>query len=222
MAPPLTMGIYPSDSVSEVAQSLPLDPVASGAPEALAADVEYRLHTIVQEAKKFMVAGKRNTLLPEDIEYAMEALNVEVSRLAFTATRIHVSSAWLYILSGTINSIAFLLSQGRTRSTPQPINRRSPTEPYKLTTSPYSSRPDLSPNPLSNPSPCRCQTGRPRPSTTSRMTRSTFKRTSKSPCPRDWPTRQASSGRPIGSPWKACNLPYPRTPPRAPVQDVSV
>jgi hypothetical protein len=48
-----------------------------------------------------MVAGKRNTLLPEDIEYAMEALNVEVSRLAFTATRIHVPSAWLYILSGS-------------------------------------------------------------------------------------------------------------------------
>jgi transcription initiation factor TFIID subunit 6 len=45
--------------------------------------VEYRLHLILQEAKKFMVHGKRQTLLPEDVEHAMEALNVEVSDTAF-------------------------------------------------------------------------------------------------------------------------------------------
>jgi hypothetical protein len=48
----------------------------------LAADVEYRIHLIAQEAKKFMVQGKRSTLLPEDIEQAMAALNVEVSPLS--------------------------------------------------------------------------------------------------------------------------------------------
>ena len=63
----------------EVAQSLPLDPLAQGASESLAADVEYRIHLILQEAKKFMVAGRRSTLLPEDVEYAMDALRVEVS-----------------------------------------------------------------------------------------------------------------------------------------------
>ena len=65
--------------IQDVAQSLAIDVLGSGAADLLAADVEYRLHLIVQEAKKFMVHGKRNTLLPEDVEHAMELLNVEVS-----------------------------------------------------------------------------------------------------------------------------------------------
>lgn len=71
------MGFYPTDSVQEVAQSLALEPLGSGAAELLAGDVEYRLNLILQEAKKFMVHGKRTTLKPEDVEHAMEALNVE-------------------------------------------------------------------------------------------------------------------------------------------------
>ena len=61
-----------------MAASLPIDSLAPGAADTLASDVEYRLHLILQEAKKFMVHAKRGTLLPEDVEYAMEALNVEV------------------------------------------------------------------------------------------------------------------------------------------------
>lgn len=53
--------------------------------------MEYRLHLIIQEAKKFMVHGKRATLLPEDVEYAMEALNVEVGDDAWLKT---TSSCW--------------------------------------------------------------------------------------------------------------------------------
>jgi len=74
----IARGVRPSTDWQEVAQSLPLDPLAPGAAESLAADVEYRIHLILQEAKKFMVAGRRSTLLPEDVEYAMDALNVEV------------------------------------------------------------------------------------------------------------------------------------------------
>ncbi|WWC73412.1 uncharacterized protein I206_107379 [Kwoniella pini CBS 10737] len=77
MPSPLTTGIYPSDSIIETAQSLPLDPLGQGAADLLAGDVEYRIHLIIQEAKKFMVNGKRGTLLPEDVEHAMDALNVE-------------------------------------------------------------------------------------------------------------------------------------------------
>ncbi|WWC65573.1 uncharacterized protein I303_108191 [Kwoniella dejecticola CBS 10117] len=77
MPPPTTTSIYPSDSITETAQSLPLDPLGPGAADLLAGDVEYRIHLIVQEAKKFMVNGKRGTLLPEDVEHAMNALNVE-------------------------------------------------------------------------------------------------------------------------------------------------
>jgi len=36
-----------------------------------------------------MVAGKRNTLSPEDVEYAMEALNVEV-RLPISVILLHL------------------------------------------------------------------------------------------------------------------------------------
>ncbi|BEI92919.1 uncharacterized protein CcaverHIS019_0505470 [Cutaneotrichosporon cavernicola] len=77
MPAPSFMGIYPPDSVQEVHQSLPLDPLGPGAADLLAGDVEYRLHYLLQEAKKFMVHGKRTTLMPEDIEHAMEALNIE-------------------------------------------------------------------------------------------------------------------------------------------------
>jgi transcription initiation factor TFIID subunit 6 len=76
MPAPQLMGIYPADSLS-------IDPLGQGAADLLAGDVEYRLHLILQEAKKFMVHGKRQTLLPEDVEHAMEALNVEVSDTAF-------------------------------------------------------------------------------------------------------------------------------------------
>ncbi|RSH93625.1 hypothetical protein EHS25_006271 [Saitozyma podzolica] len=77
MPAPQLMGIYPADSITEVAHSLSIDPLGQGAADLLAGDVEYRLHLILQEAKKFMVHGKRQTLLPEDVEHAMEALNVE-------------------------------------------------------------------------------------------------------------------------------------------------
>ncbi|KAI9631731.1 uncharacterized protein MKK02DRAFT_21530 [Dioszegia hungarica] len=77
MAPSQMMGIYPVDSIVEASHSLALDPLGPGAADLLASDVEYRIHLIIQEARKFMINGKRQTLTPEDIEYAMEALNVE-------------------------------------------------------------------------------------------------------------------------------------------------
>ncbi|ORY35025.1 hypothetical protein BCR39DRAFT_516221 [Naematelia encephala] len=77
MTAPATLGIYPTESVQEVASSLPLDPLTPAALTSLAADIEYRLHLITQEAKKFMVHAKRGTLRSEDIDHALEALNVE-------------------------------------------------------------------------------------------------------------------------------------------------
>ncbi|KAK4685103.1 transcription initiation factor TFIID subunit 6, partial [Tremellales sp. Uapishka_1] len=77
MPPTHVMGVYPSDSVTDVAQGLPVDSLGTGAADLLAGDVEYRLHLIVQEAKKFMTHAKRGTMTPEDVEYALEALNVE-------------------------------------------------------------------------------------------------------------------------------------------------
>ncbi|EIW72312.1 hypothetical protein TREMEDRAFT_70674 [Tremella mesenterica DSM 1558] len=70
-------GIYPPDSVNDVAHGLPIDNLGQGAADLLASDVEYRLHLITQEAKKFMVHAKRTTLTSDDVEYAMEVLNLE-------------------------------------------------------------------------------------------------------------------------------------------------
>jgi transcription initiation factor TFIID subunit 6 len=66
--------------MQDIAQSLAIDVLGSGVSDLLAADVEYRIHLIAQEAKKFMIQGNRTTLLPEDIEDAMAVLNVEVSK----------------------------------------------------------------------------------------------------------------------------------------------
>ena len=102
MPAPKVVGIYPPDTVTvrlftsrlsslltnqDVAQSLAIDVLGSGVSDLLAADVEYRIHLIAQEAKKFMVQGKRSTLLPEDIEQAMAALNVEVSPITYPKIR---------------------------------------------------------------------------------------------------------------------------------------
>lgn len=68
----------------------------------LASDVEYRLHFLLQEAKKFMVHGKRSTLMPEDVEHAMEALNVEVGVLHI----LHLPSS----LTNLLSQSSFLLN----------------------------------------------------------------------------------------------------------------
>lgn len=45
----------------------------------MAGDVEYRLNLVIQEAQKFMRHAKRTTMVPGDIDYALQALNVQVS-----------------------------------------------------------------------------------------------------------------------------------------------
>ena len=44
---------------------------------ALAGDVEFRLHQIIQEAAKFMHHARRTKLKVEDIDYALKAKNIE-------------------------------------------------------------------------------------------------------------------------------------------------
>ena len=45
---------------------------------ALSQDVEYRCREIIQEAAKFMCNAKRTKMSVDDINYALEARNVEV------------------------------------------------------------------------------------------------------------------------------------------------
>lgn len=44
---------------------------------ALAGDVEYRLHQVMEEAAKFMSHGKRGRMTVSDVDYALKALNLD-------------------------------------------------------------------------------------------------------------------------------------------------
>ena len=64
--------------LQDVAESLAIDKISEETCQAIAGDVEYRLNLIIQEAHKFMRHAKRTTMMPEDIDYALQALNVQV------------------------------------------------------------------------------------------------------------------------------------------------
>ncbi|THV01229.1 TAF-domain-containing protein [Dendrothele bispora CBS 962.96] len=69
-------GVYKAESIKDVAESLGIgisDPVAT----ALASDVEYRIHQVVEEAAKFMRHGRRTTMTTADIDHALRVLNIE-------------------------------------------------------------------------------------------------------------------------------------------------
>nr|ASF90182.1 hypothetical protein SPAR06841 [Bartheletia paradoxa] len=75
--PPVAAGVYPVESVKDVAESANVNSLPEDVAVALAGDVEYRLHQVVEEAIKFMRHGKRNKLKTEDIDYSLQALNIE-------------------------------------------------------------------------------------------------------------------------------------------------
>lgn len=69
--------VYPTDSIQDVAEALGLPPLRESVASALAADVEYRLRNLVQDASKFMRHGKRNQLRVSDIDRALRQRNIE-------------------------------------------------------------------------------------------------------------------------------------------------
>lgn len=71
------LSIYPTDSVQDVAESLGLPPLKEIVAATLAADVEYRLRQVIQDASKFMKHGKRNQLRVADIDRALKQRNIE-------------------------------------------------------------------------------------------------------------------------------------------------
>ncbi|KAF8315128.1 TAF-domain-containing protein [Clavulina sp. PMI_390] len=69
-------GLYKADSVIDVAESLGIglsDAVAS----ALASDIEYRLHQIIEEASRFTRHSKRTVMSTTDVDQALRTLNIE-------------------------------------------------------------------------------------------------------------------------------------------------
>ncbi|EPQ26001.1 uncharacterized protein PFL1_06455 [Pseudozyma flocculosa PF-1] len=69
--------VYPTDTVRDVAESLGIANFKDNVAAALAADVEYRIREIVQDATKFMRHSKRDQLKTSDIDAALRGRNIE-------------------------------------------------------------------------------------------------------------------------------------------------
>ncbi|GAC74155.1 hypothetical protein PANT_10d00039 [Moesziomyces antarcticus T-34] len=69
--------VYPTDTVRDVAESLGINGMKESVAAALAADVEYRIREIVQDATKYMRHSKRDQLKTADIDAALRARNIE-------------------------------------------------------------------------------------------------------------------------------------------------
>ncbi|KIY51530.1 TAF-domain-containing protein [Fistulina hepatica ATCC 64428] len=70
-------GVYNPESIKDVADSLGISSLPDSIASALASDVEYRLHQVIEEAARFMRHGKRTTLTTADIDQALKVLNIE-------------------------------------------------------------------------------------------------------------------------------------------------
>ncbi|KAK0554846.1 histone H4-like TAF Taf6, SAGA complex subunit [Tilletia horrida] len=95
--------LYPTDSIKDAAEALGIPPLRDNVAIAFAADVEYRLREIIQEAAKYMRHSKRGALSTQDIELALRARNVEpiYGFLPFSTTFHPRSSANLSTVGGT-------------------------------------------------------------------------------------------------------------------------
>ncbi|KAF8505367.1 TATA box binding protein associated factor-domain-containing protein [Hysterangium stoloniferum] len=70
-------GIYKPESIKDIAESLGINNLSDHVASALASDVEYRIHQVVEEASRFMRHARRTTLMPSDIDHALRVLNIE-------------------------------------------------------------------------------------------------------------------------------------------------
>ncbi|KAI0782118.1 transcription initiation factor TFIID complex 60 kDa subunit [Abortiporus biennis] len=67
-------GLYKSETIRDVAESLNITSLSEPVASALASDVEYRIH---QEAGRFMRHARRTTMTTSDIDQALRVLNIE-------------------------------------------------------------------------------------------------------------------------------------------------
>ncbi|KAJ7287412.1 transcription initiation factor TFIID complex 60 kDa subunit [Mycena rebaudengoi] len=75
--PTAQTGVYKADSIKDVAESLNLPSISDAVASALASDVEYRIHQVIEEAARFMRHGRRTVMTTTDIEQALRVLNIE-------------------------------------------------------------------------------------------------------------------------------------------------
>jgi len=70
-------GVYKADSVKDVAESLGITSLPDTVASALASDVEYRIHQVIEEAARYMRHSRRTVLTTADIDLALRTLNIE-------------------------------------------------------------------------------------------------------------------------------------------------
>ncbi|THH10058.1 hypothetical protein EW146_g8490 [Bondarzewia mesenterica] len=70
-------GLYKAESIKDAAESLGISTLPDSVASALASDVEYRVHQIVEEASRFMRHARRTKLTTTDIDQALRVLNIE-------------------------------------------------------------------------------------------------------------------------------------------------
>ncbi|KAI0917176.1 hypothetical protein AcW1_007560 [Taiwanofungus camphoratus] len=70
-------GVYKPDTIRDVAESLNITSLSDTVASALASDVEYRIHQVVEEAARFMRHAGRTTMTTSDIDQALRVLNIE-------------------------------------------------------------------------------------------------------------------------------------------------
>lgn len=75
--PPAPAPTISGDSIKVIAETVGIANLKEEVAEALAADVEYRLRDLVQEALKFMKHGRRQTLTTDDVNFALRLRNSE-------------------------------------------------------------------------------------------------------------------------------------------------
>nr|GAT56810.1 transcription initiation factor TFIID complex 60 kDa subunit [Mycena chlorophos] len=75
--PQAQTGVYRPETIKDVADSLNLPHISDAVAGALASDVEYRIHQVIEEAARFMRHGRRTIMTTSDIEQALRVLNIE-------------------------------------------------------------------------------------------------------------------------------------------------
>ncbi|GAA5968304.1 hypothetical protein JCM11641_003804 [Rhodosporidiobolus odoratus] len=75
--PATVSGVWKSDSVKDVAESVGIANLPDEVAAALAGDVEYRLWELIEESMKFMRHSRRTRLKVEDVDNALKVRNLE-------------------------------------------------------------------------------------------------------------------------------------------------
>lgn len=70
-------GVYKPEAIRDIAESLNITGLPDAVASALASDVEYRIHQVVEEAARFMRHARRTTMTTDDIDQALRVLNIE-------------------------------------------------------------------------------------------------------------------------------------------------